>query len=266
MSDQDSPNQPPADLPSVPPPPAAQAPPPPPPPAPPAPPTGSGFGASSAGSLPWEDRQSLGFVEALVSSVKLFVTAPQEAFRRMREQGDYVSPLLWVAILGVVVGIFRFLTSFAFSGGNPLANLPAEMQDQLGPLISMFSGRPGIGLVILTPILAVVFTFIWAGILHLCLMAVSALGETKANFEGTFRVVAYSYIGALPSIVPFIGGLVSLVWTLYLLVVGVTTVHRTTQSKAIIAILIPLALCCVCGIVAGMVGVMGIAGLAANSQ
>ena len=257
MSDQDPLNRPPATLPPVPPPPSAQAPPPPPP--PPSPPTGGGGSASSSGSLPWEDRQSLGFVEALVSSAKLFITAPQEAFGRMRAQGDYVSPILWVAIIGLVVGIFRFLTSFAFSGGNPLAFLPAEMRDQLGPLASMTSGAMGIGSVLMAPILAVVFMFIWAGILHLCLMAVSALGESKASFEGTFRVAAYSYIGALPGIVPFIGGLVSLVWTLYLLVVGVTTVHRTTQSKAVIAVLIPLALCCVCGIAAGVAMVAGLA-------
>ncbi len=260
MSDQDFPNQPPAGLPPVPPAPAGETPPPPP------PPTGGGYGVSSGDSLPWEDRQNLGFVQALVDSVKLFVTAPQEAFRRMRENGDYMSPLLWVVIIGVVVGLFSFLSSLAFSGGNPFAGLPDDLQEQLGPLTAMASGGVGIGAIIMTPIMAIIGMFIWAGILHLCLLAVGALGGSQAGFEGTFRAASYSYIGALPSIVPIVGGLVALVWTVFLLVVGISTVHRTTQGKAVIAILIPLALCCVCAIAGGAAMVAGIAGMAANAQ
>jgi hypothetical protein len=234
-----------------------------PPPPPPPPIGGSGMAADG---LPWDDRQRHGFVPALTETLKMLVTAPQEAFGRMRQTGDYVSPILWLAILGVVVGVLQFVVGMAFSGGSMLSMMPAEMRDQMGPMAGMMAGSVGFGTIIMTPIMAIIGGFIWAGILHLCLMALSALGESKAGFEGTFRVAAYSYVASLPSFVPIIGGLVTLVWTIFLVVVGISTVHRTTQTKALIAVLIPIVLCCVC-LFAGFAAVIaGVAGMAANSQ
>jgi hypothetical protein len=220
----------------------------------------------AADGLPWDDRQRHGFVPALTETLKLLVTAPQEAFRRMRQTGDYVSPILWLAILGVVVGALQFIVGLAFNGGSMMTMLPAEMREQMGPMAGMMAGGVGISAIIMTPIFAIIGGFIWAGILHLCLMAMSALGESKAGYEGTFRVVAYSYVASLVSFVPIIGGLVGMVWTIFLLVVGLSTVHRTTQTKALIAVLIPIVLCCVCIIAGGAAIVAGIAGMAANSQ
>jgi len=38
--------------------------------------------------------------------------------------------------------------------------------------------------------------------------------------------------------------LIAVVWWIVLAVLGITRLHRTTQGKAIAAILIPLVLCC----------------------
>jgi hypothetical protein len=80
------------------------------------------------------------------------------------------------------------------------------------------------------------------------LMMVGGLAESDAGFEGSLRTVAYgSAVGQLAQIVPIIGGMVSLLWTIVLLVTGAMRLHGTTQGKAVTAVLLPLLLCCACG-------------------
>jgi hypothetical protein len=44
--------------------------------------------------------------------------------------------------------------------------------------------------------------------------------------------------------------MVAAIWKIVLVVMGFVALHRTTQGKAITAVLIPVAVCCVCGILA----------------
>jgi len=83
------------------------------------------------------------------------------------------------------------------------------------------------------------------------------LGESDAGFEGSLRTVAYgSGVGQLAQIVPFIGGMVSMVWTVVLLVVGAQRLHGTSQGKAVAAVLLPVVLCCICGVALASFGVL----------
>jgi hypothetical protein len=44
--------------------------------------------------------------------------------------------------------------------------------------------------------------------------------------------------------IPVVGGIIATVWWIVLAVQGVQRMHRTTQGKAIAAILIPVVVCC----------------------
>lgn len=257
MSDQDNTTPPP---PAGGPPPADSPPPPPggaapPPPGGAAPPPGGAAPPPPAGNpIPWEDRERLGFVPALIENAKLFITKPQEAFQRTRRQGDYGSPLLWVLIIAVVVGIFQWIWSL-LSFGSIATFLPPDAREQMGFILSAMAGGGFFSSVILGPIFAIIGLFIGGAILHLCLMLVQGLSESDAGFEGTVRGVSYAYIAQLGQIVPVIGGLIALVWSIFLLVVGLSTLHRTTQGKALAAVLIPFVLCCVCILLVVFAGV-----------
>lgn len=77
---------------------------PPPPPAygsvPPPPPGGQQPpGQHPPAPLPWEDPR-LPFFDALFETVKLFVTRPEEAFRRMAPSGSLGRPILYAVIVG----------------------------------------------------------------------------------------------------------------------------------------------------------------------
>ena len=100
--------------------------------------------------------------------------------------------------------------------------------------------------------------FIAAAVFHLCLMMVGGLNQSTSRFEGTFRTVSYSSVSMLANIIPFVGGLIGLVWGFFLNVKGAVRMHKTTPGKALAALLIPLAivillLIAVLAIVVGMI-------------
>ncbi len=229
---------------------------------PPAPPAGPGGGSGGGQGNPWEQRDSLGFVPALIENVKLFVTSPAEAFARTRRSGDYVSPLIFAVLVGwvgAVIGQFWRL----FFHASMFSFFPAEMSEQLGPM--MVAGGMGFfSTLVLAPIIVAIVLFIWSGILHLCLVVVGGLGESQADFEGTFRAAAYSGVAQLAQVVPMVGGLIAMVWSIVLLVIGLSDLHNTSQGKALAAVLIPVALCCVCGVVAMIVGIGSMAAFFAS--
>ena len=216
----------------------------------------------TAPPLPWEDRQRLGFVNALVETIKLLVTAPGEAYRRAREKGDFLSPLLFAVVVGWVMAIVGQLWSLAFQS-TWISLLPAELRDQIGPMLAT-SVIGFVATVILAPILVIVVLFIWSGIVHLCLMLVGGTGNSTSGFEGTFRAISYAQVASLAQVVPLVGGLIGFVWGIVLQVVGLATLHKTSQGKAAAAVLIPIGLCCVCIVV--VIAIAGASLIAAISS
>lgn len=217
---------------------------------PPLPPEGGGEPPAPEPRLPWEERSRVGFVEALIQTVRLLVTDPNEAFSRMRPDGDLTSPMLfgilvsWVSML--LSQFWSFLLSSSFRGAFGGA-------EGLEELFRTPSVPELVGLFVLWPVIFVVIVFIGSAIVHLCLLLVGAMERSEQGFEGTVKVYLYSTVAWLAMIVPFVGGLVATLWSLVLQVLGYATVHRTSQGRALIAVLIPTIVCCLCSIGLGFI-------------
>ncbi len=234
------------------------------PPLPPAPPPAGGgwvpppYSDSPRESLPWERRSELGFFNAFLETIKLFITNPADAWRRTKEKGDYAEPLIF-AILVSWIGIAVSSVWSGLFGQAWTAFLPPEMKEKLGGAMATNASVLLIQ-VGLAPIFVLIGLFVGAAIYHVSFLIVGATKDSTSGFEGTFRTVAYSSVSNLANIIPFVGGLAAVVWGLILMVMGAVRMHRTTQGKAIAGILIPLLFCCLCiGVVAALV----IGGLAA---
>lgn len=212
-------------------------PPPPPPPFPPSGPAGNPF--------PWEDRARLGFVNAYIGGVRELLTAPAAAFARMRERGDYASPLLFAIVSAIFGALFSGLWSFAVKPTNWLAMLPGDLGEQAGAAAAIGVGGFFFQL-ILVPIMTMIGLLIGAGITHLFLLLFGGLQQSPSGFEGTFRVVGYSSVTQLANLVPIVGPLAGTIWAIVLLVLGLARLHRTTQGRALAAVFAPLVLCCAC--------------------
>jgi hypothetical protein len=225
---------------SVPPPGSGYPPPPPPPPQGPPPVMPSGPG------LAWE-TQAIG-PESFLDTAKLFITAPDQAWAKTRETGDYTRPLLFAVIIAWVGAIFNAVWGTMFGAGL-MRMLPAQYS-RFGAM-----GMGGGGLlanIILAPIFILCGLFIGSAIFHVSFMIVGALTNSKSQFEGTFRVVSYSSIAHIAYVIPLVGGLVALVWRIYLMMLGVQQLHRANQGKALMGILLPIVLCCGCAAI-GMI-------------
>ena len=214
--------------------------PPPPLPPPPQPPTMPP--SAVPGGLPWE-TQALG-PESFFETAKLFITAPDQAWRLTRETGDYMRPLLFGLIVGWVGAIFSAVWSSIF-GASILRMIPSQYQR----FPMMGSGGGILFRVIFAPIAIALGLFIFAGILHVSFMIVGALTSSRSQFEGTFRLCAYASISNVAHVIPLLGGLAAGVWGIYLIVVGAQQLHKTTSGKALFGVLLPVALCCVCVII-----------------
>lgn len=210
-------------------------PPPPPPPEPPSP--------DAAGNA-WERRGELGFVAGLIGAVKSFITSPGQAFAETRKSGDMASPLLFAIIISIVTAMIGQLWAMLL-GTSMLGMLPAEFQEGLG-FMMVSSGAGFMVSLIVVPVVTVIWVFLWGAIVHLLLMLVGGLDNSEAGFEGSLRVVAYSSVGNVAKLVPVIGDLISMLWMIVLMVIGLTKLHGTTEGKAVAAVLLPVVLCCVC--------------------
>lgn len=218
------------------------------------PPTGGGYApppAPARPGLPWERGKDF---NSLLETAKLIITAPARAYAEMKEKGDYGSPLVFAIVFIVLGAVFQAVWQIIGFGGsaawmNWMGEMDPEMAEMMTSMTAVNAGSAIFG-IITSLVGGIIGLFIIAGIFHLVLQLLGGLKDSSAGFEGTFRVVSYAQVVQLATLVPFVGGLVALVWGIILYVIGLATVHRTTQGKAVAAVLIPIAVCCICLIVA----------------
>lgn len=192
--------------------------------------------ATTRSGLPWENRETLGFVPALIETVKMILTRPMDAFAIMKREGGFVDPLLYAVIIGVIGAVVAFFYSFLFQS----IGVGASGGEGIGALFG--SGAMSFGMLILTPFIIAIVLFIWSGLIHLSLMLV---GGANQSYETTFRVVGYSNGSAnVLQLVPFCGSWLSAVAGIVLNCIGLSKAHETDTWKGVVAVFLPLVVCC----------------------
>ena len=201
----------------------------------------AGVSAVAPGAgLPWEHRAQLGHFKAWFDTVSLLITKPGDAFVMMKPEGSLIDPLLF----GLIGGSIGTIISLLFQVG--LESLTGAHNS----LVNIFGVGLFVGLLVVSPLLLTCGLFIFSGILHLCLMI---FGGANRSFETTFRVVCFSS-GAtqLFAVIPFCGGYVGGIYCIVLECLGLMRAHPTTVAKALLAIFLPMIVCC--GVVAVIAG------------
>ena len=186
--------------------------------------------------LPWENRDSNNFVNALVETLVMVLTRPNEAFTKMKREGGFVDPLVYALIFGVIGGVVSLMYSFLTQSIGLLGS-----RDSGAGMLANLGVNSAFGLVLL-PVAIVVGMFVGAAITHVCLMIV---GGANQNYETTLRVLAYGSGSAnVCQLIPFCGGFVSLVYSLVVNSIGLARAHETDTWRAVVAILLPIVVCC----------------------
>lgn len=200
--------------------------------------------APPAPGCPWEEMERIGFWKGLWDTITGVLFNPSDFFARMPVVGGIGRPLLFGLLVGSVSSIVESLVGLSgWLWPMWLRHYPGMPEFQ--EFIPFWASRTALlPLVALSaPMAVLVGMFLWAGIIHLCLMLV---GGAQRGFEATFRVVAYSEAASLFRILPFCGGLVAIPWMIVVQVIGFKQAHQISSGKAIGAMVMPLLLCCGC--------------------
>ena len=209
--------------------------------APAAPPAQISAGATSETTalrtgLPWEHRQERGFFNAFVETLVMVLTRPSEAFGVMKREGGLGEPLIYALIGGCLGGIVSIL----FSLGLQSAGFFADRHDTFAAMAGVGAGSAAF--IILVPLFVIIGLFVGSAIIHLCLMIV---GGANQPFETTFRVLAFSQGSTGPlQMIPVCGGAIAGVWALVCNCIGLARAHETDTGRAVVAVLLPLIVCC----------------------
>jgi hypothetical protein len=206
--------------------------------------------AGSRSGLPWDHRQERGFLNAFIETLVMVLTKPGEAFTAMKREGGLGEPLIYALIGGCVGGVVSFL----FSLGLQSIGLFADRHNTFAAMAGM--GIGSVVFVVLIPLFIIVVLFIGSAIVHLCLMIV---GGANQSFETTFRVLAFSQGSTGPlQMIPICGGVIAGVWALVCNCVGLARAHETDTGRAVLAVFLPLIVCCGGGLlIAFMFGALG---------
>ena len=195
--------------------------------------------------LPWDRRQELGLFPAFVETLKLVLLNPTTAFSAMKTEGGLSEPLIYAVIGGSVGFIVNFLFSLLMSSFGFMGN-----RDALAGILNV--GIGAVALVIFIPVLITLGFFIGSAILHLCLTLV---GGARRPFETTFRVVCFGAGSAYPlMILPICGGLIAGIWCIVVQCIGLARAHQITTGRALLAVLLPIIVCCGGGFVLAVMG------------
>ncbi len=191
--------------------------------------------AAPRSGLPWDERQTKGLLNALIETLQMVLSRPVAAFTAMKREGGLGEPLLYAIIGGTFGGVFALTYNFALRSFTSFG-------DRHNALAHLFGGLSWIFLLVLTPLFVVIGVFVASAILHVCLMIV---GGAKQSFETTFRVVCFAEGSVSPLLViPFCGGLIVGIWKVILYCIGLARAHETDTGRAVIAVLLPLVVCC----------------------
>jgi len=191
--------------------------------------------------LPWDQRREKGLFNAFIETLQMILGRPTDAFTAMKREGGLSEPLLYALIGGSFGLIVYLIYSFVFQSFG----IFASRNNPLLHLVGM-----GIGwvlLVVFAPLLIAIGVFVNAAILHVCLMLV---GGARQSFETTFRVVCFSGGSVSPlMIVPLCGAFIIAIWGIVLRCIGLARAHETDTGRAVLAVFLPLIVCCGAGII-----------------
>jgi len=187
--------------------------------------------------LPWENRERIGFLNALWETILMILTKPNEAFGVMRREGNFVDPLLYVVLMGTAAAVVSFFYSFILNSFGMMSG-----GDRQGVAALFGFGAGSVVMLILMPVILIIGMFVGAAITHVCLMIV---GGANQSYETTLRVLSYSSGSAnILQLLPVCGGMVAGIYTVVLNCIGLARAHQTDTWRAVVAVLLPVVVCC----------------------
>lgn len=185
--------------------------------------------------LPWEELGERSFFSAFLHTLRAVLFAPKKTFSQLDSTGGFAAPLLYYVMVASTVFIATLLMLLPQVLKDPASIAPQLAHFSQNAIIAGF-----VGIMVVAPFLFVSGIFVSSFITHLSL---KILGVAQKPFKATFRVVCYSF-GSISfcSLIPFVGGVIGIVWGLVLYFIGLKEVHTLSKWRTFFVILTSIAI------------------------
>jgi len=188
---------------------------------------------------PFEQLDRYGFFNGLYMTIKLILTSPRLFFSVMPVGGGLAKPLTFTILLSMLQGFAQY-----FWG---MAGISSYVETGSAKAIGGTTGSMSALLMLLfMPAFIAAGQFMITGIYHLLLMLMRAGNQ---GFEGTFRALAYANAPLILGIFPLpmleiemAWMFITAIWGLFLTILGLKYIHKTSFAKVIPVALVPLLL------------------------
>jgi hypothetical protein len=180
--------------------------------------------------VPWETVGTLGIGTALLRTLRESLLEPFPFFSKVAASGTAGMAFVYALILGSTGSLFSVIWTYLAIDSTLLSWVP-------------WSGMFGDGNDSIAAALVLVPFFSAAKIMASALYFHTLLFVTRTKRRGlnaTINVVCYAESTAVLNLIPVAGSAAAFVWSIFLLAVGFSRVHRMSTGKAMLVIILPL--------------------------
>ena len=201
---------------------------------------------------PWERREELGLLPAWGETVRQALFEPGLLFASARLDRN-PAQLWFVLSLSGFWMVGQLITLLLPNRPDQMLGLAEKIlrPDQLAFAKSLLErnaqlNSPAVTLlmVLLTPLLVWLLTYLNAGVTHLIALL---FGQARRGFPATFAACAYGSTPMILMIIPGCGSIIAAVWIIVLIGIGLKETHGISSKGAAATVLAPyLLFCCLC--------------------
>lgn len=183
--------------------------------------------AKRFGANRWEENFAGGGIKGFFITLWRVVISPSRFFLSVSKSKAIASAILFAIICEFIGTLGVVLTS------NPNETFSLFLGVELLPEVVK---NINIAILLVTPLL----TILSIVILALIYQGLAVLFGGKGEFRATLKVVAYASIASLVQFIPWIGGYLSLFYTLILYTKGISQVHKLSGLRAGAVAVLPI--------------------------
>lgn len=192
---------------------------------------------------PFEQLDRYGFFHGLYMTIKLVLLSPRLFFSVMPVGGGLSKPLTFTILVTMIQGMAQYIWGMA--GLSPASEGVEAVGGMTGTATALL-------MLLIMPAVIAMGQFFITGIYHLLLILMRA---DNKGFEGTFRALAYANAPIVLGLFPMplmeieVGWMfIAAFWGLFLTIIGLKNIHKTSYAKVIPVALIPLLLAMILGL------------------
>ena len=180
--------------------------------------------------VPWEHPERYGFFRSFFRTIVRVMFSGKEFFSTVHSQVSSLRPASFYAIIGLIQALIGYLSSPGMMNFIKNANIDPQQQVLME---NLFSNQSLTMLIITTPFIMILQLLIYASFVYL---AIRITNTEKADFPLTLRIIAYASAPMILCIVPYLGGLIGLIWFIYNIFIGVKYALRLTWQRTFLAL------------------------------